>query len=334
MKRRILVLLNDYNLPPPGIRPHEFDRDDVLWIGEYDVITNLQALGHEVLPLPVSADLAPIKEAVESFKPHVVFNLLLEFKGETIFDQNVLAYLELLGVPYTGCNHRGYMLARDKVLAKQLFEYHGIKTPKFMLCPQGQTVSLPKELAFPLIVKCVTEDASLGMTQSSLVSTVEKLQERVAHLHADYRCDVIVEEFIEGRELYVGVLGNDKLTVLPTWELLFRKAKEPDKEFYHTYAKWNNAYRKRKGICTQKAKLTDAEAETLAAICKKTYKALNLNGYARFDFRMTTQGDCYVLEVNPNPDISKTEDFAASAKAVRLDYPQLLNRIINLGVNK
>lgn len=331
-KKRILVLLNDYHLPPEGIGQDEFDRDAVDWIGEYDVMTALKEEGHHVEALALSEDLDPLDKAIKEFKPHIVFNLLLEFKGETIFDQNILAYLELLGIPFTGCNHRGYMLARDKVLAKQLFEYHGIQTPAFCVYEPGHTGALPKGLNFPVIAKCVTEDASLGMTLGSLVNSHDKLIERVAFLHEHYRCSVIVEEFIEGRELYVGVLGNEKLTVFPAWELIFAHAKEPEKEFYHTYAKWNNAYRARKGIHTEQARLSSKQAEELQFICKKTFKALNLNGYARFDFRMSPNGDFYLLEANPNPDISKTEDFSASAKVAGLKYPDLLNRIISLGL--
>ncbi len=329
--RRVLVLLNDYHLPPENLS--QFDRDEVSWITEYDVISHLKAHGHDILTVPVNADLGPIKDSIESFKPHVIFNLLLEFQSETVFDQNVLAYLELLGIPYTGCNPRGYMLARDKVLAKKLFQYHNIKTPNFCVFPKNHPIIVPETLRYPLIVKCTTEDASLGMTQGSLVHSLAKLEERVAYLHETYHCDVIGEEFIEGRELYMGVLGNQKLTVLPTWELVFDKSPTPQKEFYHTYAKWNNAYRERKGIRSQKAELSANAEKRLADISKAIYRTLNLNGYARFDFRMTAEGEIYVLEANPNPDLSITEDFAVSANAAGISYPELLNRIISLGIS-
>lgn len=332
IKRRVLVLSNDYLFPPENISPHSFDRDEVPWITQYDVISHLKVLGHEVHTVAVNADLMPIRQAIEELKPHIVFNLLLEFKRETVFDQNVLGYLELLGVPFTGCNPRSYMLARDKSLAKKLFYYHGIRTPKFTPLPRNQALIIPEELRYPLILKCTTEDASLGMSQSSLVHTFSKLEERVNFLHANFSSEVIAEEFIEGREFYVGVMGNQKLTAFPPWELLFDKAESPEKEFYHSYAKWNTAYRKRKGIRSQKASLSSSASTKLQSTAKNIYRSLNLNGYARFDFRMNAAGECYVLEANPNPDLSLTEDFAESAKDQGLSYPRLLNRIISLGL--
>lgn len=330
--RRILVLFNHHNAPPKNMDKKSFDRNDVDWIIEYDVITNLKKLGHEVMTLALSHDLDPIKQAIDSFKPHIVFNLLVEFAGEAIFDQNVISYLELLGVPYTGCNPRSLGLARNKALTKKLLRFHDLKTPDFWVFTKGQPIHTPKPLEFPLIVKCVCEDSSLGISQASLVTTPASLARRINYLQVNLNSDVIVERFIEGRELFLGVMGNDKLSVFPPWELNFSKAKTPSMEFYHSYAKWNNAYRRRKGISSAKADLSDDLEKAVAKLGKKVYRTLGLNGYARVDFRLTPSGEIYVIEANPNPDLCSHEDFSASANALGIDYPSLLRRIVSLGL--
>ncbi len=150
-----------------------------------------------------------------------MFNLLEQFHGETIYDQNVASYLELMRVPYTGCNPRGLMLARGKDLSKKLVHYHRIPVPAFAVFPMRRKVKRPTRLALPLIVKSLSEDGSRGISQASVVDTDEKLAERVAFIHEQIGTAAIAEQYIEGRELYVGVLGNDRLRVLPVWELKF-----------------------------------------------------------------------------------------------------------------
>jgi D-alanine-D-alanine ligase len=167
-KLRILVLLHPDLMPPEsskGFSEHEIND----WKTEYDVVTTLRKAGHEVRPLGVQHELKPIRDEIESWKPDVVFNLLEEFHGETTYDQNVVSHLELLRIPYTGCNPRGMMLARGKDLSKKLVHYHRVKVPAFAVYPIGRKVRRPKRLAFPLIVKSLTEDASEGIAQASVV---------------------------------------------------------------------------------------------------------------------------------------------------------------------
>src|SRR5262245_46413166 len=171
--------------------------------------------------LGVQTELAPIRDTVEEWKPDIVFNLLEEFRGESLYAQNVVSLLELLRVPYTGCNPRGMMLARGKDLSKKLLKYHRVPVPQFAVFPIGRKVVRPKTLAFPLIVKSVNEDASLGISQASVVETDEKLAERVRFIHERIGTAAIAEEYIDGREIYVGVLGNDRYNVLPIWEVEF-----------------------------------------------------------------------------------------------------------------
>jgi D-alanine-D-alanine ligase len=248
-------MMNDYTLPPKDIQESQINRDDAKWIMQYDVLSHLKNLNYVVEPLAISDDLNVLRESIESFKPHIVFNLIYEFAGEAIFDQNVVSYLELLGIPYTGCNPRSLSLARNKATTKKILHYHHIPTPNFVVFPKNDTINADVDVTFPMIVKCLTEDASMGISKLSLVHSKDKLSERVKHLHESFDSDAIAEEFIAGRELSVGIIGNQKLSAFPIWELVFSNSDAPEQEFYHGYAKWNNAYRKRKGIRSQRASM-------------------------------------------------------------------------------
>src|SRR5260370_21372631 len=217
---RVLVLVHPDLMPPDsleGRNEQEIHRCKT----EYDVVSTLREAGHEVRPLGVQDELKPIRDAIESWKPDVVFNLLEQFHGEAVYDQNVASYLELLRIPYTGCNPRGLMLARGKDLSKTLVHYHRIPVPAFAVFPMHRKVRRPTRLGLPLIVKSLSEDSSYGISQASVVDTDEKLEERVTFIHERIGTAAIAEQYVEGRELYVGVLGNDRLRVLPVWELEF-----------------------------------------------------------------------------------------------------------------
>ncbi len=217
---RVLVLLHPDLMPPDSMEGHS-EQEINVWKTEYDVISTLRGSGHEVKPLGVQNELQPIRDEIEAWQPDVVFNLLEEFHGETAYDQNVASYLELLRIPYTGCNPRGLMLARGKDLSKKLLAYHRIPMPAFAVFPMRRKVRRPTRLHYPLIVKSLSEDASRGIAQASVVNTDEKLVERVDFIHERIGTAAIAEQYIEGRELYVGVLGNERLRVLPVWELEF-----------------------------------------------------------------------------------------------------------------
>ena len=343
---RILVLMHS-DLVPPEMSAHkglleipeggelaEKDRLETTWTTEYDVLRHLAAMGHKVKPLGVYSDLLKIREAIEAFKPHIVFNLLEEFDGEAVFDSNVVSYLELMRMAYTGCNPRGLMIARDKSLTKKILMYHRIKTPKFAVFPKNRRTKVPKNLRYPLIVKCLDEDASLGLSKASIVSSEEKLLERINYIHKKIGVDAIVEEFVEGREFYVGVLGNYRMELLPVWEVFYKKADNPEKEFYSRSAKWNDKYRQRKGVDSGKAVLTPELEKKCQEIAKRTYKSLGLNGYARIDVRMDADENIYVIEANPNPNIAIDDEFAESSFHENgWDYHKVLQKILNLGLN-
>ena len=328
---RILVLMHKDLVPPEQLNGQ--DLQAVEWKTEYDVVSTLRKLGHEVTALGVKSDLEVIRGAVEQWKPHIAFNLLEEFDGVAVYDQNVVSYLELLHVPYTGCNPRGLMLARDKALSKQVMSYHRIPYPEFMVVPLHRMVRRPKWLAFPLIVKSVSEEASLGISQASIVEDEDKLRERVAFIHDSVGTGALVERYIEGRELYVGVMGNAHLQVLPVWELVMDNMPEEAKRIATERVKWSRKYQDKYGIRSAEAKnLPEGVADKIQHLAKRVYRALGLSGYARIDMRMDGEGNIYVLEANPNPQIADDEDFAESARKAEVPYKNLLQELIHIGM--
>jgi D-alanine-D-alanine ligase len=330
-KLRILALMDETLVPPDEVG--DADLSAVPWKTEFDVTSTLRELGHEVLNLGVASDLAPIRTAIEELEPHIVFNLIEDFHDIPIYDQNVVAYLELLRVPYTGCNPRGLTLARNKSISKKLLSYHRIPVPDFGVFRRGRRTRRPKRLEFPLFVKSLTHEGSAGISHASIVDSDEKLAERVAFVHDRLGADAIVERYIEGRELYVGVLGNQRLEVLPVWELSFTKLPDEAPRIATEKIKWDRAYQKKFGVRTGLARdLSDAQLTQIQRVCKRIYRTLELSVYARIDLRYAPDGRAYVLEANPNPQLAYGEDFAESAERAGISYEQLLQRILNLGL--
>ena len=218
--QRVLALVHK-GLEPPDEKVDKATAETAEWRMEYDVVRTLKVLGHEIRVIGVHDDLTPIKKTMDEFKPTITFNLMEAFDDIIVFDQNVVRYLELLKVPYTGCNPRGLTLSRDKALAKKLMAYHRIPVPDFLVVPLGAKVKLPKRLQFPLIVKSLTYESSTGISQASVVDNDEQLAKRVQFIHDTIMTPAIIEEFIDGRELYFGVMGNDRLQTFPVWEMSF-----------------------------------------------------------------------------------------------------------------
>jgi D-alanine-D-alanine ligase len=329
-KLRILALVHDHLVPPADTTG--VDVLEAEWKMEYDVIETLKEIGHEVRVLGIHDELIGIRPTAGLFKPHIIFNLMEAFAGVTTFDQNVVSYLELLRLPYTGCNPRGLILARDKALSKKLLAYHRIRVPEFIVVRYGRKPRLTKRLSFPLIVKSLFFEASAGISQASVVENADQLARRVQFIHENLGTAAIVEQFIDGRELYVGVIGNERLDVFPVWEMSF--ASMPDNRWHIATerVKWSTQYQKKHGIMTDAAELDPAVVDRIQRIAKRSYRALDLNGYARIDLRMDDEGRMYVLEANPNPNLAYGEDFAESAERHRLSYERLLERILALGL--
>jgi len=331
-KLRVVALVHRHLIPPETIEEGT-DIESAPWRTEHDVTTTLKAMGHEVAVLAVHDDLGEIRRLVEEFKPQIAFNLLEGFDDIVVFDQNVVSHLELLKLPYTGCNPRGLLLARDKSLSKKLLAYHRIPVPESEVYRIGRPIRRPKRLVFPLIVKSLTQEASIGISQASVVESDEKFKERVLFVHESIGTTAIAEQYIEGRELYVGILGNQALQAMPVWEMYFNNMAEGAKRIATDRVKWSVKYQKKHGIDSGPAKeLSDSAAQAIQHLCKRAYRALEMSGYGRIDLRMDDAGKVWVLEANPNPQIAKGEDFAASAEKSGLTYETVLQRIINLGL--
>ncbi len=330
---RVLVVVHSSLVPPDSLEGHS-DKDIEEWRTEFDVISTLKKGGHEVRCIGVLDSLTELRSAIAEWKPDVAFNLLEEFDGIVTYDQHVVAFLELLRQPYTGCNPRGLLLSRDKPLCKQLLTFHRVPTPRFFVVRKGTRLQVSKRLKFPLFVKSTVEDASLGIAQASVVEDAARLKERVAFVHEQVRSDALVEEYVEGRELYVGVMGNDRLTRLPVWEMVFGSMPDSLAAIATRKVKWDKRYQKKYDITTRAAdELPTALIARLDKLSRRIYRALGLSGYARMDFRVTPAGEVYVLEANANPNLEAAEDFAESARAAGIGYQELLERLMGLGLS-
>jgi D-alanine-D-alanine ligase len=282
----------------------------------------------------VGDQLTALRETIREWKPHVVFNLMEQFAGIVSYDYYVVAYLELMRQRYTGCNPRGLMLSRDKVLTKQVLAWHRVPTPAFALFPFGKRFREPRKLMFPLFVKSATEDASFGIAQASVVDDMKSLKERVEFIHDQVQSDALVEEYIDGREFYVGVMGNTRLTTFPAWEMNFGTLSSAQAGIATRKVKWDRKYQEKHGITTGLAPdLSAAQTERISRLAKRIYRALHMNGFARMDFRMRDDGSLFLLEANANPNLTYGEDLAESAETVGVSYEALLMRIVNLGLS-
>ncbi|HEX7174863.1 MAG TPA: hypothetical protein VF240_06230 [Pyrinomonadaceae bacterium] len=331
-KLRILVLCQ-HDLVPPDALPEGVAKETLRWRTEYDVVSTLRSMGHDVYPVGLYDETDVIRTAMQDHEPHVAFNLIEEFDRQPMFDQHVVSYLELKRLPYTGCNPRGLTIAKDKALTKKILAYHRINVPGFGVFPQGRKVRRPARLRFPLLVKSVTVEGSVGISQASIVNTDEKLAERVDFIHRQTNSPAIAEEFIEGREIYVGVIGNRLLKAYTPWELEMKTLPEGTVNIATGKVKWNPKYQEKVGLVTHAAEVTPELRRRLEHLSKRIYRLLFLSGYGRLDYRITEDGRIYLLEANPNPQIAHNEDFADSAEDCGVKYGPLLQKILTLGMS-
>lgn len=325
---KVLLLCHETLVPPAGVRGYA-RRAPPEWRTEFDVLRALRALGHEVRVLGSGFALEPLVAAVRAFRPAVVFNLMVEFHGRADFDQHVASVLELLQVAYTGCGPRGLTLARDKALSKELLRARGVEVPHFQVFARGSRTRREPSLAFPLIVKSRTEEASLGIARGSLVTGEQALARAVRRIHEQVESDAIVEEYLEGRELYSAVLGGPKPRVFPTWELVFKHPGSHPRIATRA-VKFSPPLQRRLGVVNRAARLPAALERRVHEIARATWDALDLSGYARIDLRLTPTGRLAVLEANPNPELARGEDFADAARAARCAHPELIAALLRL----
>lgn len=297
---------------------------------EYDVARALLARGHDVLMLGIKEDVGPLLERLAAFQPKVVFNGCESFRGHARHEYAVAAVLDMHGYTYTGSPPTALLVARNKSLTKKVLAFHGIRVPAFAEYHPGDELVRPSELRFPLIVKPLLEDASVGIAQASVVEDDDSLVQRIEFIHEKYAQAAIVEELIEGRELYVGLIGNDRLEVLPLIEMTFGEPETGEHRIATYKAKWDEEYRKRKKINNVFAKgLSDELTAKIGEICTTAFHALWLQDYGRVDVRLTHDDEVYVLEVNPNPFIAYEHEMANSAEKAGMKYEAFVQRIVD-----
>lgn len=329
----MLVLFDVPYAPPNGQDFRDFMKGDE-WRDERDVVRALIKLGHAVEVFGIHDDIAPLVARVQADRPDVVFNLCESFKADRKHESNLMGLLELLDVPYTGASPEALSLCKDKGLTKKVLAFHDVLVPKFAVSSKSRPARrTPKGFAFPGICKPLARESSEGIAHASIVRSEEECLERLKFLHESFDSDAIVEEFIDGRELYVGILGNERLTVLPPTELHFKDLPDRAPRILTYKAKWDEAYRKKYGIDSDAAKnLAKSTLDDINDSCRAAYRLLKLRGYARVDLRLNPAGECVILEVNPNPSIKKTDDFAWAARKAGINYDELIDKIVGLAL--
>jgi D-alanine-D-alanine ligase len=294
----------------------------------------LRASGHTCQRLAVDDAVQPLIDSLTKETPDLVFNLAESFRGKSALESNVAALLNLLDLRYTGSSPAGLILAGDKVLTKKVLAFHGIQSAKFATVYRGQ-VDWAGDINFPLLVKPPQEDASLGITQKSIVNNVKELLDVMGGTQQEYQSPVLVEEFIEGREFYVGVLGNSKVEALPLIELDFSNFPAELPKIASWEAKWGDAGDE-KGAEFEGTKaifptdIAEDLAKKIQQVAIDSFQALRLRDYARIDLRVTATGEVYVIEANPNCYLEQKSEFARAAEKSGLDYTALIGRIVEL----
>ena len=332
MKRplQVTVMMDEGCVPADD---GDFTRDDQPPSTERHVITALRELGHRVGILPVGHELDPILRQLAE-PPDLIFNLTEQFGNDRRMDKNLVALLELMHLRYTGTGPTGLMLCRDKGLCKQLLSLHRIRVPDFFVLPPGRPPRPPRRIQYPLIVKPVYEDASDGISMASIVRNDDELAQRARMVHERFQQVAIAEEYVAGRELYISILGNRRLSALPAREIRFGANGQGGPEIATSRVKWDNDYRDKWKIEYCLAELPQPLAARVGRICKKVYRLLQLRDFGRIDLRLTDDGKIVILEVNHNPDIAYGEEVAEAAAKVGISYDRLIDRIVWLAMRR
>ncbi len=329
---KVLALMHESLVPPENIEGLT-EQQIQPWKMEYDVKVTLERMGHSVHAVGIYGDLSVLRQALEDVQPDIVFNMLEEFDGQPLFDQHLVSYLELKRVRYTGCNPRGLTLSHDKALSKQILAHHRIAVPAFAVFRPGRKVRRPRRLPFPLLVKSLIDEGSVGISRASVVRDDEALEARVNLVHRQFGSPAIAEQYIAGREVYMSLVGNDRIQTFTPWELVFNKLPEGAPNIATSKLKWSYAHQEQMGLETRPAELTVEQRRKLETVSKRIYRALYLSGYARLDFRMSPEGEFYLLEANPNPCLAFGEDFAEGVETAGMSYEDLLDTILRNGLN-
>lgn len=331
MKSYKIILLFDISIK---LTPEEYTNhwNTPDWKTEKDVKNTLTKLGHQVIPFGIHNDIDPFLKLVREEKPDLVFNMSEAFSGKRDFEPNLTALMQLMGVPFTGAGPMSLQLCKDKGLTKVILGYHQIRTPQFLVSRKAKPIQSLKKFKFPAFIKPLQLESSEGISQVSYAENEKDALNRVKFIHERLGVDAIIEEFIDGREVYVSILGNDKLSVFPPRELFFKQYPEDEPKFATFRSKWDKEYRKKWGIDSGWAtEISETTQRKLNETCKKIYRLLQIQGFGRIDLRIKDD-EIYFIEANPNPSIAKKEDYALSAGKAGMDYEELLSKIVSLSL--
>jgi D-alanine-D-alanine ligase len=294
-----------------------------------EILEALQKLGHEP-SYQILDGTDKTLTALAKCEADLFFNIVESYAGDDQKEMHVAAYLDLLGRPYTGSGPQALYLAGDKALAKKIFEFHGVKTPYFATCYRG-ALEHCDDISFPLIVKPTAEDGSIGIDKDSVVGSVKELMQRIQYIQEEFDSPALIEEYIEGREIYGAILGNEDPEALPLVELDLSRLPAGMPKVAGTEVKWekdSEAYKSTKSAPVED--LDDATTELLSQTALAAYRALKLRDYARIDMRLTAKGEVYVIEGNPNPWLSSASEFFMAAKKSGRSYAEMISEIVDL----
>jgi len=333
-KLKVLLLFDSPHFRPRGYDfKEEFKDED--WFIEQEIFEALKSNGHQVTLLGLYNDISILIEEIKENKPDIVFNLAEVFHQKSNLDKHVVAVLEMLQVPHTGASSGSLFICNDKALSKKILRFHRIKVPRFHTFYKEHKIWLPKTVHLPVVIKPLYEEASRGISQASVVDNEESFIERVKFIHQSLNMGAIAEEYIEGREFYMSVLGNKRIKALPLREMKFGEFSEEEPRIATYKAKWDYDYREKWGIKNVFAgRLPDGVDKKIEDVCKRAYRALNMECYARFDIRVSPSSRIYIIEANANPSLATNDEIAQSADRAGISYNKLLDRIINLGLQR
>jgi D-alanine-D-alanine ligase len=320
--------------PMPDFKPY-FEIEKETPMEEFEHIAkSLKKMGFEVYTLNIKDNIFKMLDNLKQNKPDVIFNFVEIYKENPKLEMNIVGLFELLGIPYTGAPALCLANCQSKILAKRLLNYHGLNTPDFQVY-KSKADELKPKIKFPVIVKPAFEDASVGIENESIVANRKTLDERINYVFDTFNQPALVEEFIEGRELNVAVMGDKKPRVLPISEIDFSRMPDHLHNIVSYQAKWDphhESYHKTIPICPAKLpKDIEAKAKDIAL---SAFKILDCRDYARVDMRLSNENELYVLEVNPNPDLTEGAGFMRSAEAAGLSYARALKKIVMLAYER
>lgn len=335
---KVLVLFDLGEAAPADQNYDAFLRAPVAeeWTTEASLIKTLTKLGHEARPFGIFDSFEPLLAMVKEWRPDVIFNLAEAFRGDRAHEPDLASLFELLGVAYTGARPLALGLCKDKALAKNIAASAGARVPRFEVSRRGRPLTKLGEFPYPAIVKPLELESSAGISQDSFAGTEKQALERARFVHQRLEQDAIIEEYIEGREIYVGVLGEgSRVETLPPRELFFESVPDGDPKFATFKAKWDENYRRKWGIRNGAAKpMTPELYANLSDVSKRIYQALGLSGYARLDLRVTKSGEIVFLEANPNPGLAPGDEFVDAASSAGLGHEKLVARVLEDALRK